>query len=102
MGAITFRTINDAIETALSAATGLAKSESYDELTDGVMDYPLLQVYYQSHTVDPTGPTDRSAFGGAVRVWEILYHADLYAAQRGDLAENMDAVMTMVDEIDQE
>jgi hypothetical protein len=54
--AITYAQINDAIEDKLGAAMGLARSQTYDELTDGMTDTPTLQVYWQRDDTDQAAP----------------------------------------------
>jgi len=97
--AITIAQICDAIETALGAATGLARSESYDELTDGIHDLPMLQVYPESGNQDAFTSTDRTTFRGGVRQTGIMIHADLYAQQRAHIGEDMKALVDSIDAI---
>ena len=103
---ITLAQICDAIETTLAAATTLsttsARTQSYDELTEGIQDVPLLQVYPESGSQSPPGMTDRHTFGGAgnpVRQTEFLIHADYYARQRSHIGEDMAALVDGIDAI---
>lgn len=99
--AITIAEICNAIEITLGAATGLVRSESYDELTAGVHpgDLPLLQVYPAEGTTDPSGNTDRTTFRGVVRQTAIVINADVYAQQRAHIGEDMKAVVDAMDAI---
>jgi hypothetical protein len=45
---LTLAEMCDAIESELSAATGIVRSESYDELTEGIHEDLLLQVWPHS------------------------------------------------------
>ena len=99
--AITLAQICDAIESTLGGATGLERSESYDELTEGAHpgDLPLLQVYPNDGTTDPSGNTDRTTFRGGVRQTALTIHADVYARQRSHIGEDMKAVVNSMDAI---
>jgi hypothetical protein len=87
--AITYAQITDAIESRLGVAIGLARSQSYDELTDGMTDTPTLQVYWQRDVTDPQGTTHQTAFGTGVQQVEVVFHADLFARQRSHIGDDM-------------
>lgn len=100
--AITIGEICDAIESTVSAAAGVTRSQSYDELTEGLPagDLPTLQVYWQALSpMDPEGQTDRYAYQGAVRMKRLIFHIDGYAAQRSHLAQDNKAVVDLADAI---
>lgn len=102
MGNITLGQICDTIENTVRAATGVVRSQSFDELTEGLPagDLPTLQVYWQSLSpMDPIGMTDRHAYQGAIRAKRIVVHIDGYAAQRSHLAEDMQATVNLADAI---
>jgi hypothetical protein len=96
---VTLGEILDAIESTLAASSGLTRTQSYDELTEGMNDLPTLQVYPEAGEQDPSGDgrTDRTAFGGGVRQTEFTIHADLYARQRSHLGEDMAALVDLID-----
>ena len=71
------------------------------ELSEGISDYPTLQVYLESHGQDESGSTDRSSFGGGVRRTRMTVHVDLYARERRDLGEDMAALLNLVDVVSQ-
>jgi len=98
---ITIAQICDAIESTLGAATGITRSQSYDELTESIPtgDTPLLQVYPETVRANATGETDRSSFRGGVRQTEIVILADLYAQQRRHMGEDMEALVDGIDAI---
>ena len=100
--AITLAQICDGIETALGAATTVARSQSYDELTEGVHDTPLLQVYPEGGSQSADSATDRYTFGGGVRQSQFTIHADYYAAQRVDIGQDMKALVDGIDAIQNE
>lgn len=97
--AITLGQICNAIETTLAAATGMNRTESYDEITEGINagDCPLMQVYWESIVIDPSGDTDRTSFSGAIRHKSIVIHVDIYASQRGNITDDMKRVVDIVD-----
>lgn len=97
--AITIAQMCDAIETTLGAATGIARSQSHDELTEGIQDMPLLQVYPDTLRGNATGETDRSSFRAGVRQTELVILADLYARQRSHMGEDMKALVDGTDAI---
>ena len=90
---ITLVQIVDAIESTLSAVSTLARSMSYDELTEGMNDYPTLQIYPEDGDQDPSGNTDRTTFGAGVRQTVFTIHADYYARQRSHIGEDMAALV---------
>lgn len=94
---ITLAQICDAIESTLDDATTLVRSQSYDELTEGIHDTPLLQVYPESGSQSPPGMTDRHTFQGGVRQTEFIIHADYYAQQRVNIGEDMAALVDGID-----
>ena len=98
MTQITTAQVCDAIESTLGAAASLARSQSYNELTEGMNDAPTLQVYPEEGSQDPTGNTDRSTFKAGVRQTELTIHADLYARQRSNIGEDMAKLVTCLDE----
>lgn len=100
MPSITLGQIVDAIETQLSTATGLVRSQSYSELTEGQNVLPTLQVYPQSGNTDASTANDRTTFKAAVRQYTYTIHADLYARQRSHIGEDMNKLVTMIDAIE--
>jgi len=97
---VTLHQIVDAIETTLGTATGLAVSETFDELTEGVHDRALLQVYPDSVvTVDANTRNDRTSLSRGVAITEFVIHADLYAQQRTSIGEDMAALVPLIDAI---
>ena len=95
--------IVDAIETTLSAAASLRRSQSYDELTEGVQrgDAPLLQVYPEENPgTSGHSETDRISFSGAHSVKRYVIFADLYAKQRSNIGEDMKQLVDTINELE--
>lgn len=97
MTSITLAQILDAVKATLSVAPTLARSMSYDELTEGINDTPLLQVYPESGDQDPTGNTDRTTFKAHVRQTNLTINCDYYAQQRKHIGEDMAALVDGID-----
>ena len=95
----TYAEMCDAIESTLGAAASLVVSQSYNELTEGIIDVPMLQVYWESATQDPSGGSAQSSFRGAIRQTHVVIRVDLYATQRSDMAEDMSKVVTVTEEL---
>lgn len=99
---LTLASMCDAVEGVLGAVTGITRSQSYDELTEGIQDVPLLQVWPASCTPVSTGSgTHKLTLGGAdadFTVQEtITIYADLFARQRSHIGEDMSALVTVSD-----
>lgn len=99
-GSVSIAEINDAVKDTLAGATGLTYAQSYNELTEGINDSPMLQVYWQSHRVDPASNTSQTTFRAVVRQTSLIFFADLYPRQRSHIDEDMGALLPLVDAID--
>lgn len=98
--------ICNAITETLGTATGIARTQSAgasdpDEmLTEGLVDMPLLQVYWQSLGTDGQNPTsDRRTFGAGVRLTQLEFRADVYAKQRANIGEDMARVLELTEAV---
>jgi hypothetical protein len=100
MGNITYAQICNAVEDTLDAATGLAKSQTFSELSESYEDLPLLRVYPQSGEVDSRGSSDRTTFRAGVRVTECLLHADVICRQRSHIDLDMSKTVEMVEAVE--
>lgn len=97
---ITTAQVIDAIESTLSAAAEVDYSQSYDELSEGIQDSKVLQVYWDASNQDAVNTTiDRTTFQAGVRQTDMTIIADYYAHRRGNLAEDMDKLVTGIDSI---
>jgi len=88
----TLPVILDAVAATLETATGLTRTQSYDELTESIPDTPLLQVYPEEGQPDKLETLTR-------RMERITVHADLYAHRRANIGEDMQAVVDNAQEI---
>jgi len=100
---LTTASICDAVTGVLGAVTGIVRSESYDELTEGIQDVPLLQVWPAAGAPVSTGSgTHKLTLGQSsdFTVQEtITVYADLFARQRSHIGEDMSALVTALDNI---
>jgi len=97
-------TLIDNIESTLAAAASIDITQSYDELEASVLQTPTLQVYPdRCLEVSRGSETDRVTFGGStggvVRKVYVI-HADIFAAQRHYIAEDMKNLVEYIEEID--
>ncbi len=97
--AVNTTAINTAITDTLSGASGLSFTQDFDELAEGMVDTPLLQVYWAETQSDVEQESDRTTFGKGVAQARIVFHADLYATQRVDIGDDMSILLPLVDAI---
>jgi len=97
LATVTVGELCNAIEDTLGQATTLQRSQSYDELTEGLHDFPVLQVYPASGNTDAKGQADRRTFRGGVRTGYYVFHADYHACPRSEIGENMNTVVDGID-----
>lgn len=93
----------DAIEATLSAAPSLARSQSFNEMTEGIHrpDTPLLQTYPEENTgTSGFSDTDRISLSGKHSLKQYLIHADLYATPRSSIGEDMKRLVKTIDELE--
>ena len=101
---LTTAAICDAVESVLGAVTGIVRSESYDELTEGIQDVPLLQVWPASGApVSSDSGTHKFTLGGDDSDFTIqetiTIYADLWAKQRAHIGEDMSKLVGALDNI---
>lgn len=96
-----------AIATALGAAPSLLRTQyagalaAGTRLTEGMQDYPTLQIYPEANTTtDWTGETDRISLSGKHSVKEYVIHADLLARPRSHIDEDMAQVVISANELE--
>lgn len=112
MAIVTVGAICNAVAATLSTTTGLERTQSYDQLTEGMNTLPTLQVYPERWEVDTATETDRTTFVDAatgipgVRQTELVLHLDLYVRQRSQLEEDwgeaVDLASGLGDKMDEE
>jgi len=97
--------ICDAIDTTLGevlvTAGVLIRSQSYDELTEGMNDPLTLQIYpEEEEEVNATGSTQQKTFGVDPVIEEnITIFVDFYARARSVIDEDMSELVTGIDAI---
>jgi len=96
-----------AIATTLGAAPSLVRTQyagstaAATRLTEGMPDYPTLQIYPEANTTtDWTGETDRISLTGKHSVKEYVIHADLLARQISQIDEDMTQLVTSINELE--
>ena len=91
------------IETTLAAAPSVLLTQNYDELTEGVSETPLLQVYPEGcDPVSRKSETDRITLGGTTGgVVQKIYtvNCDCYISQRHFIAQDMRDLVVAIDEL---
>ncbi len=103
---ITFGSISRAVADTLKAvkssfATSPVIVQNFDELTEAVNDWPLLQVLPKKGKVDPfASNTERSSFGGKVQATSFGIEIIGYAKPRAELAEDIEAQVALIDGVD--
>lgn len=98
--AVTYQQMCDAIESYLAAATSLVRTQSYDELTEGMQDTPTIQVYPEAcDPVSAGSGTQTFALRGGVIQEVHTIHVDYYARQRSHIGQDMAALVGGIDEI---
>ena len=97
LGIQTLIAICDAVESHLGDATGIARSQSYDELTEGMNTTPTLAVYPQSGAT-----VYQHTFRQGVRITHATIHIDIIAKQRADLKGDMAVLVPLIDAVQTE
>lgn len=97
---VTSMTVCNAIASTFRRVGGLTV-QSYDQLTDGVPQTPLLQIWWQSYEEDVTGTgrsgMDRSASNRKVVQSSDVFVGRLMAKQRSELHRDMTDTMEIVE-----
>jgi hypothetical protein len=112
MAIVTVGAICDAVALDLSTTTGIARTQSYNQLTEGMNTLPTLLVYPEFWEVSAGSETDRFSFVDAAtgipghRQTEMLLHLDLYARLRSQLNEDwgeaVDLASALHDKLDEQ
>lgn len=96
-------TIHDAIEeldvTGVLGADGLHQVQNYHELTEGINDAPLAQIYWESLNSPGIGGMPAYTLPNKRYSRDVLFRVDLYVARRNNLDENMKAVVVWADRL---
>lgn len=102
---VTVEQICDAIDGTLGAALvasgDLVDSQNFDELTEGMNDERILQIYPEEQTPVSVGSeTQKLTFGSTPFIdEEIVIHCDYYARQRSHIGEDMEQLVHGIDAI---
>lgn len=96
--------IHDTLGADLEAAGVLTDTQDYNELTEGMNDEKILQIYPQEESpVSVNSETQKITFqqSGSTPFIdeEIIIHADYYTRQRAHLGEDMGILVAGIDAI---
>ena len=72
-------------------------AQSYDELTEGMQDTPVLQVLPMDSDVDAATDTDRTTFKGCIKHGRYHFVLHGYARPRSHVGEDVEAAIRMWD-----
>lgn len=92
MPIVTIGAICTSIHETMEEISDLEQVQNYNEITEGMNTYPTLQVYWESIEADVNGDTSASTLCKGVSQTDIIFHLDLYARQRSQIAEGMQEV----------
>ena len=98
---VTLGEICNAIRDTLGEATEVTTKYGYAELRESPQpaDLPMLTIFPENGTCDISGGTDATTFSGFVRQKQFLIYADVIAAQRSNLDEDMENTVDVIDSI---
>lgn len=100
MAVITHASLCNSIATTLGAAASLRRTQSFDELTEGMNTLPTLQVYPSNWNMDDRSGVSQSTFRGGVKRSLNIYNADVYVRRRSDLPTDVAKTVEVADELD--
>lgn len=87
-------------ETLLPADSELAiYSQNYDAISEGIINLPLYQVYWQNGTVGAA--VDRATYRGGVRISDLTFHVDLFVDARSHSDKIFSAIFPLLNSIDE-
>lgn len=108
VSSLTVADICDAINTSLGetleASGDLINSQNYNELTEGMNDERVLQIYPEeelpvSSESETNYRTLKKSSSTAYVIEDIIIHADYYAKQRSNLGDDMAKLVSGIDAI---
>lgn len=93
--------IDATLGAALVASGDLVESQNYNELTEGMNDEKVLQIYPEEQTPVSVGSgAQKLTFGSTPFIdEEIVIHADYYGRQRSHIGEDMAQLVSGIDAI---
>ena len=93
--------ILDGITDTIGAATLIERQQSYDELSEGMQDWPTIQVYPEGNTgTSRDSDTHKLTLSVKHTVKEYTIHVDVYARQRSHIGEDMKKLVEVIDQIE--
>jgi hypothetical protein len=96
MPSVSLEDINTAIADTMREITGVVVQD-FDELTEGINDWPLIQVYWERYVPDRRADNnERSTFGAGVRVSQATFHIDVFAKPRAHIGEDVTKLLTVM------
>lgn len=99
MSAVKIGDLVKAIRDDLASASGVKLSTGYDTLTEGINEFPLVQVIPEEGDLAYQSKTERTTFGATLRQEQTTINVDVYASQRHNLADDMKSVIDMADNV---
>ncbi len=94
---VTYDEIIEGIAAELDEIAALNVVQRQDELSEDFHDCPMAQVYWDWGETDAFTENDRTTFRGLTRVHETAIVADIPCRQRGNLDDDMKAVVDMAE-----
>ena len=71
-------------------ANGFHQVQNYDEISEGVNDPPICQVYWEDLSYDTLGNTTAHTLGKTRRARQLTFHIDAFCQRRNNIDENME------------
>jgi hypothetical protein len=109
MARITLMDICDGIADAFDGAAVVLNAgvpavtidaQSYDEITEGMQNTPVVQVWPTDSLTDATTDTDRTTFKGCVKHGQYQFTVRGFARPRSQVGEDMEATVRMWDALE--
>lgn len=97
---LTYATACKAVADVFREKPGIKRVQVFDELTESIVDMPLVQVYPYSGSVDARNTNDRTTFSAVVRQTEFVIRADGYARRRSHINQDLKAQIDLIDAMD--
>jgi hypothetical protein len=85
---ITIGQICDAIAAVVATSPGIQDVQSYNQITEGMQDNMVAQVYPESAEVSWQSDTDTITFCGGVQAMNMIVRVDLIGDERAHVGQN--------------
>lgn len=72
--------------------------QNYSDLSEGIANVPLIQVYWQGHTTPDS--IDRHTFRGGIKQIDATFHIDLYLDNRSNIDQIFPQMFPLLNAID--